>query len=76
MNERLRDLIAEMLDLPQSEITLETSRADTATWDSLNHLQLITAIESEFGATLTMEEIADVKTVDDLHRIVVARGKQ
>jgi len=75
MNERLRLLIAEMLDLPKDEVTSETVRADTQTWDSLNHLQLVTAIESEFGATLTMEEIAGITTAGDLDRIVATRGR-
>jgi acyl carrier protein len=73
INERLRDLLAEMLDMPSNDITLETRREDVATWDSLNHLQLVTALESEFGVALTMEEIAAIKTVDDLQRIVSAQ---
>lgn len=72
IDERLRDLIAEMLDMPASEINLDTSRDSTSTWDSLNHLQLITALEREFGIALSMEEIAAIKTVADLQRIVTA----
>jgi acyl carrier protein len=73
-NQRLRLLIAEMLDLRESDITAETSRAQTESWDSLNHLQLITAVESRFGITLGMDEIAAIQTVGDLERAVEARA--
>lgn len=74
-SERVLQLTAEMIDLPESEITSATSRAKTETWDSLNHLQLITAIEREFGISLSMDEIAAIETVGDLQRIVASRGR-
>ena len=70
MNERLRVLMAEMLDLPPDEVQLEMRRADTDAWDSLNHLRLITAIESEFDTVFTMDEIAALQTPADLQRII------
>jgi acyl carrier protein len=72
--DRLQSLIAEMLDVPESQITAQTRRADIENWDSLNHLQLVTAIETEFGLKLTMDEIAAISTVEDFHRIIAARG--
>lgn len=74
MNERLRAILAEILDLPASEIRPDMRRSDTESWDSMNHLRLVTAIEAEFGATLTMEEIADAQTPAALERIVEARA--
>ena len=71
---RLQSLIAEMLDLPEDQITPQTQRADTENWDSLTHLQLVTAVENEFGVKLAMDEIAAISSVDDLDRILVARS--
>jgi acyl carrier protein len=71
--DRLQKLIAEMLDVPDAQITATTRRADIESWDSLNHLQLITAVEKEFGLKLTMDEIAAIASVEDLHKIVAAR---
>lgn len=75
MNERLRVLVAELLDLPPGEVTPEMRRADIETWDSLSHLRLITAIESEFGATFTMDEIAQLQTPGDMQRIIDSRSR-
>jgi acyl carrier protein len=71
---RLQSLIAEMLDLPEEQVTAQTQRADTANWDSLTHLQLVTAVENEFDVKLTMDEIAAIAKVEDLDRILVARS--
>lgn len=76
MIQRLRSLIAEMLDMPETDIAEDTSRAATETWDSLNHLQLVTALESEFQIKLTMQEIADVSTVGDLQRLIASRSSR
>jgi acyl carrier protein len=76
MNERLRAVIAETLDLPLSQIKPETARAETEAWDSLAHLRLITAIEAEFSVAFTMEQIAELQTFDDLQQFVDSRCLQ
>jgi acyl carrier protein len=75
LTKRLQTLIAEMLDLPEQAVTSDTVRADTESWDSLNHLQLVTAIESEFGVKFTMDEIAAVNTAGDLQQIISSRTR-
>jgi acyl carrier protein len=70
MNHQLQTLLAEMLDLPLDQVTPEMRRVDTEAWDSLNHLRLITAIESEFATSFSMEEIASLQTPADLQRII------
>jgi acyl carrier protein len=76
MNERLREILSEMLDLSLAEIRLDLRRSDVDAWDSLNHLRLITAVESEFGATFTMDEIAELQTPADLQRIIDERAPE
>jgi acyl carrier protein len=74
MNERLCAILSEILELPSSEIRPDLRRSDVESWDSLNHLRLVTAIESEFGAKLSMDEIAEVQTPGALERIVTERA--
>ena len=76
LTKRLQSLIAEMLDLPEAEVTRDTRRADTGNWDSLNHLQLVTAIEREFGVKLSMDEIAAINTAGNLQDIVASRSQR
>jgi acyl carrier protein len=74
MEERLRTLIAEILDLNPDEVLPQTRRADTATWDSLNHLRLITAFEDRFAVALTMDEIERIQTPAELQAALDQRG--
>jgi acyl carrier protein len=70
VDERLRALMAEVLDISATQVQPEMTRANTAAWDSMNHLRLITALEAEFGISLTMEQIAAITSAADLERIV------
>ena len=74
MNQRLQTLIADVLDLQSSEIGPDLRRADTAEWDSLNHLRLVTALEEEFGVRLTLDQIVQIQSVGQLDQILQQRG--
>ena len=73
-DDRLRAVVAECLQMPVSRVQGSMSRQETAEWDSLNHLRLITAIESEFGIAFTMDEIASIATLADLRRAIAEHG--
>ena len=67
MNEQLRSVMADALDLEPDQITPELARgSDALAWDSMGHLRLITAVESEFGIRLTMSEIENITTAAEL----------
>jgi len=74
VEERLKLLIAEILDLPVDDIAADMNRQRTPEWDSLNHLRLITACESEFDIALTMDEIAAIHTPQHLEMIIDSRS--
>jgi len=57
---RLRPIIAKVLKLPVGDIGSGTSRGTTAQWDSLSHMNLMLALEEEFGVEFSDGEIADI----------------
>jgi acyl carrier protein len=58
--EKLRQVLADVLDLEVSEIG-ETASVDTIEkWDSLKHLNLVLALEEKFGVTLTEEQTVQI----------------
>jgi len=61
MNARFREVLSEVLGLAPAQITPDLRRTDTDLWDSINHLRLITLLETEFGASFTMDEIAQAR---------------
>lgn len=74
MEERLKLLIAEILELRVDDIAADMDRQRTPAWDSLNHLRLITACESEFDVVLTMDEIAAIRTPQHLQELINSRS--
>lgn len=70
---RLIALISEILRVPQSEIVDSLDMEETSTWDSLSHMQLIAAIEDEFGIELTADDIVVMRSVGQIKSVLRAR---
>ncbi len=54
---RLKRIFSTVLDIPQDSITQNTKQENIGSWDSLNHLQLIMAIEQEFKVKFDIPKI-------------------
>jgi acyl carrier protein len=68
--EKLKEIIVEQLGVEESEVTPEVSFAEDLNADSLDLIELITAIEEEFSTPEMRLEIPDedaenIKTVQD-----------
>lgn len=48
----------------------DTTNADVAAWDSLNHIQVITAIESKYNITFDINELLNFSNIGDLCKCV------
>ena len=55
-----------MFNHPSLIVTRELSAADVLTWDSFNHVNLIIAVEMEFGIRIPSGEVGTMKNVGDL----------
>ena len=64
--EKIKEMLAEQLDADAESMTLETDIADDLGADSLDVVELIMSFEDEFGVTLPDEDIANLKTVEDI----------
>lgn len=51
-----------------SALTAQDSPATIERWDSLNHVVLMLALESEFGVQFDANEIANLVSVDAIQR--------
>ncbi|HCO18847.1 MAG TPA: acyl carrier protein [Tissierellales bacterium] len=65
MTERIIKLIAEQFNVEEDTISLETSFKDDLNADSLDLVELIMALEDEFGLEVEDEEVENIKTVGD-----------
>lgn len=63
--EKLKKIIAEVLNVDPDEITMETTFQDDLGADSLDVYQIIIGIEEEFDIEIPAETAEQVTTVED-----------
>ena len=63
--EMLRKVIAEVLNVDQAEITMDTTFVDDLGADSLDVFQIIMGLEEEFDIEIPNEEAEKIVTVAD-----------
>ena len=64
--ERVRDIIAEQLEIDPQSITLETRLLEDLKADSLDVVELVMELEQEFDIEVPDDDLPDIKTVQDI----------
>jgi len=59
-NLKLKQIMSTVFDVPLETITDDASSDNIENWDSLRHLNLILALEEEFGVTIPDEEVGNM----------------
>lgn len=57
--EKLKNVLATVLNVDVSRIDANASSDTIESWDSLRHMNLVLALEDEFGVSLPDEEAAN-----------------
>lgn len=60
MEDKLKKVMAQTFNMPVEKITESASPDTIESWDSLNHINLIMAIEQAFGLTFDAKEIIEM----------------
>ena len=72
---RLNEVFRDVFGDPSISVTPDTTSADIDDWDSIEHINLIGAVESEFGMRFKMREVSGMKDVGEMINIIQERGK-
>ena len=64
--EKLKKVIAEVLNVDEGEITMDSTFTDDLGADSLDAVELGMAIEDAIGVAIADEDLPNIKTVQDL----------
>ena len=70
VSDRLKKIILGVLRLPDFDLQDNTTANMVPRWDSLNHVNIIVAIETDYGIKFKATEILKVKNVGDLQRLI------
>ena len=69
-SEKLKKIIADVLNVDPEEITMETTFVDDLGADSLDLFQVIMGIEEEFDIEIDAEDTEDIKTVEQAVELI------
>lgn len=73
MENRIKDLFAAILKVPPSDVSDSTAPQSLQSWDSLQHLFLVSGFEEEFGIEIEPEEAVDMYRDFGAFRNIVMR---
>ncbi len=65
VQDRISDIIVEQLGVKREEVTAEASFVDDLGADSLDTVELVMALEEEFGIEIPDEDAEKIQTVGD-----------
>lgn len=75
ITERLASTILKVLNLKTFEFKDDTKAFEVPGWDSLSHMQIIAAVEQEYGIRLRNLEIIKLKSVGDLQILIDSKSR-
>jgi acyl carrier protein len=72
--EELREIMIDVFDIDDVELTPATTADDIEEWDSLSHVRLLVAVERRFKVKFSNSEIEKLKSVGDLIGLIQAKA--
>jgi acyl carrier protein len=61
----VRDIVAEVLEVPADELVPESAPGKVEGWDSLATLEILAQVEEELGVSMDLEELAEIGTLGE-----------
>lgn len=74
MLEKLKTIIAEQLNVEESEIKAESNFKDDLGADSLDLFELVMSLEEEYGVEIPSEDLEKIATVNDVLNYLKSKG--
>lgn len=70
----LYKIIGKVLGVDPTALNDESNAQNTPKWDSLRHIEVIFAVESAFHVRFTMPEIANLRKLGDVRKLLLAKN--
>ena len=71
--QKLNSVFQDVFDDDTIVVRDETTAADIEDWDSLEHINLMVAIEKDFGMRFNMAEVTGLKNVGEMVDVILKR---
>ena len=73
--EQLNEVFRDVFDDESITVSDETTADDIEDWDSFEHINLVVAVEEEFGFKIPMGKTVTMKNVGEMVDIILEMGK-
>lgn len=71
---QLYHIIGKVLGVAPATLNDDSNAQNTPKWDSLRHIEVIFAVESAFHVRFTMPEIANLRKLGDVRKLLLAKN--
>jgi acyl carrier protein len=71
MKNRIKEIMTCVFQL--ESVADDISQSNCARWDSMNHLNLVIELEEEFDTSFEPEEIAMMKDLESVEKMIIAK---
>jgi len=71
--EKFRKCAVEVLSVEADQVTMEASFAEDLDADSLDLVELVMALEEEFGVNVEEEELEDITTIGGAYQLITGK---
>lgn len=71
--EKLNEVFRDVFDDEEITVTETTTADDIEDWDSLEHINLLAAVEQEFGIKFNMGQVVSMKNVGEMAEIIMSK---
>ena len=75
LHDRIESVFRAVFNDDDLVLSDETTAADVPGWDSIEHINLMFALEEEFGMQFVGNELAELENVAALKQVLAQRGR-
>lgn len=71
--DQIRTMASDLFGVPAERISAASSPQTLENWDSIQHLNLVLALEEKFGLQLSPEEIEQMKNIGETAKLIESK---
>lgn len=75
MKDKIRNIMASVFEMNESQLRENFSQKEVEAWDSLRHLNLIVELEEAFNISYEPEEIGEMTSFDKIVTLTKVKSK-
>jgi acyl carrier protein len=72
--DRVREIAGDVLQVDRGALSAESSPQSVESWDSVQHLNLVLALEEQFGMQFEPDEMDGMKSIGAIAEMLSAKG--